>query len=411
MDQENKSANATITTLRVSVLAHLERDAQLIVDVLRKAGVQAEVCSPNDLAALPRIVEQDCLILSEELLSPRLIQSLHTILENQPPWSDFPVLLLTLGGEVSLSTERRQALRVPLGNVVLLERPIRPETLLSAVQNALRGRRRQYQIRDHIEQYKKAEAALRQAEKLAVAGRLASSIAHEINNPLEAVTNLLYLMRLSDDAGQIKEYLETAENELARVSEITTHTLQFYRQNSRPAAMLLTEILDSALNLYQPRLVAAGIKVDKRFDSVMPIQGMAGELRQVFSNFIGNSLDAMRNGGMLLLRVHNSRDYRGSMAPGVRITIADTGIGIPVELRRKIFDPFVTTKGATGTGLGLWISSEILQKHNGTLHLRSRSGGAVTGTVFTIFFPRTNSYTKAAAPKEAAHLERALIMS
>lgn len=381
------------------MLAFLKRDAALICEVLQKAGIAAEICPDVGQASLASATNGDCLIIAEELLTPDLVHSLQVLLSEHPAWSDFPLVMLTLGGEVSVSTQKRRELRGPLGNIGLLERPIRPETLISTVQNALRARRRQFQIRDQIEQYKRAEEALRQSEKLVVAGRLASSIAHEINNPLESVTNLLYLMRCSDSVEQIKEYLATAENELARVSQITSHTLQFYRQTARPAPILITEILDSALSLYNPRLASARISVEKKFGPVMAIPGMSGELRQVFSNLVGNALDAMRTGGRLLLRAHNSRDYRNGWKPGVRIVIADTGSGIPGDLHDKIFEPFVTTKGDTGTGLGLWISSEIVQKHGGRIHLKSRisvtgAGTAHSGTAVSIFFPSTNGYSE-----------------
>jgi signal transduction histidine kinase len=388
---------------RVYVLALLERDSHLICQLLEKAGIGAESCSSASDESLASTLKGGCLIITEELLTPELIQSLRTLLGSQPPWSDFPLILLTQAGEVSVSTQKRRELRDPLGNVVLLERPIRPETLISTVQNTLRARRRQYQIRDQIEQYKRAEEALRRSEKLAVAGRLASSIAHEINNPLASVTNLLYLMQSTDSMDELQGYLKTAEHELARVSEITTNTLQFYRQTSRPGPVLLTEILDSALKLYYPRLTSAGIEVEKRFDTVPPVCGMSGELRQVFSNLVGNALDAMRSGGRLLLRAHDTVDYRNGMARGVRITIADTGLGIPGEVRAKIFEPFVTTKGDTGTGLGLWISAEIVQKHGGRIRLRSRgSRAAASGTAFSIFFPCDNNYGKISAAQSAS---------
>lgn len=377
--------------LTVTVAARLQRDAQLICNVLDKAGMDSHTMTVDGPESFLRASAGGCLVLAEELLDSETIVWLRDALLSQPPWSDFPVVLLTLAGEVSLTTQKRRELRGPLGNLVLLERPIRPETLISTVQNALRARARQYQIRDQIEQYQRAEQALRQSEKLAVAGRLASSIAHEINNPLESVTNLLYLMRISDNMDQIKGYLQIAESELARVSEITSHTLQFYRQRTKPGPVQLTEILDSALALFHPRLASAGITVEKKFESIMPIWGMSGELRQVFSNLLGNSLDAMRNGGRLVLHVRNTRDYCNGMAPGVRVTIADTGFGVPPELRSRIFEPFVTTKGDTGTGLGLWISSEIVHKHGGRIRLKSCTQEArSTGTAFTIFFPRNH---------------------
>ena len=399
-ERNGTRAAAADPAARVSVLVSLERDAVLIRDVLQKAGIGAEICPDAAPGTLAAAISGDCLILAEELLSPTLVESVHSLLQDQPAWSDFPLLLLTLGGEVSISSQQRRALREPLGNLILLERPVRPETLISTVQSALRARRRQYQIRDQIEQYHRAEDALRESEKLAVAGRLASSIAHEINNPLESVTNLLFLMRGSESITEIKQFLRTAEQELARVSEISSHTLKFYRQSTQPIPVLLAEVLDSALALYHPRLISAGVAVEKSFSPVLPILGMPGELRQVFSNFIGNALDAMRSGGRLLLRIRNSCDSRDGIIPGVRITIADTGSGIPADIRPKIFEPFVTSKGATGTGLGLWISSEIVQKHDGHIDLKTRTAEPA-GTVFSIFLPGINSYTESPASPAA----------
>lgn len=377
--------------LTVSVAARLQRDAQLICNVLEKAGMRTHTMTVEGPESLVHATEGGCLVLAEELLDAEIIGWLRDVLLSEPPWSDFPVILLTLAGEVSLTTQKRREFRGPLRSLILLERPIRPETLISTVQNALRARARQYQIRDQIEQYKRAEQALRQSEKLAVAGRLASSIAHEINNPLEAVTNLLYLMRVSDNMDQVKGYLQIAESELARVSEITSHMLQFYRQRTKPGPVQLAEILDSALTLFQRRMASAGITVEKKFEPILPIWGLSGELRQLFSNLLGNSLDAMRNGGRLVLHIRNMRDFCNQMAPGVRVTIADTGFGVPPELRSRIFEPFVTTKDDTGTGLGLWISSEIVQKHGGRIRLKSCSQAErSTGTAFTIFFPRNH---------------------
>lgn len=374
--------------LRVGVLMGLERDASLICDVLRRAGIQASICPTDRSPRLREALRFDCLLCAEELLDDEAIEFLKCEIEHLPPWSELPLLLLTLGGEANSVTLRRRERRKPLGDLVLLERPTRPETLVSAVQSALRARARQYQIRDHIEQFKRAEEALRNAEKLAVAGRLASSIAHEINNPLEAVTNLLYLARTSDSPEQLREFLETAESELARVSEITTNTLKFYRQGTRPAPVRIPEILDSALAVHHPRLVAAGIQVERRFEPAPPVLGMSGELRQVFSNLVGNALDAMRSGGRLMLHVYASREYAKGQRPGVRVAIGDTGAGIPAEVRRRVLEPFVTTKGDTGTGLGLWISSEIIHKHGGHLSLKSRTGEpGRSGTVFSIFLP------------------------
>jgi C4-dicarboxylate-specific signal transduction histidine kinase len=277
--------------------------------------------------------------------------------------------------------------REPLGNVVLLERPIRPETLVSTVQASLRSRRRQYLIRDHLATRRKTEAALLRSEKLAVAGRLAASIAHEINNPLASVTNLLYLIGTSSSLEEAKIYSTTATDELARVSEIAIHTLKFFRQLSKPTSVYLTELVDSALVLYQARLVSACVTVQKDFRACPPMTAMAGELRQVVVNLVGNALDAMRSGGTLSIRIDRGREYSNGSRPGMRLTIGDSGSGISPEIKSRLFEPFVSSKGDTGTGLGLWVSSEIIRKHGGTIKFKSSSSPPSTGTVFSIFLP------------------------
>ena len=233
----------------------------------------------------------------------------------------------------------------------------------------------------------KTDAALRQTEKLAATGRLAASIAHEINNPLEAVTNLLYLLQMDETLGaESKGYVQEAESELRRVSEITTHMLRFYRQSTSPAAVDLGEVLESVLVLFQVRLARAGVTVEKRFETATRLQGLAGELRQVFANLVGNALDATREGGRLVLKLRDSRCVRTGRA-GIRVTVADTGSGMSAAVQKKVFEPFFTTKGNTGTGLGLWVSLELIQKHRGTVRLRSCEGEARHGTVFCLFFP------------------------
>ena len=380
---------------RVLVFAPTGKDARLICDMLQRVQVDALACPSAD-ALLECIREgAGALLIGEEALSATFIRTLAELILQQPSWSDFPLVLLTVAGSVSAYSQRRRELREPLGNVLLLERPVRPETLISTVQSALRARRRQYEIRDHIEQFKQAQEALRKSEKLAVAGRLAASIAHEINNPLEAVTNLLYLIRHSDTFAEALGYLGTAEQELSRVTEIVTQTLRFYRQPSQPALLEVNEVLDSLLLLFQPRLVGANIKVKKDFEDVGPIMGLGGELRQVFANLITNALDAMREGGTLTIRVRHARELTNGLRPGVRISIADTGCGIPPEIRPRIFEPFVSTKDNTGTGLGLWVSSEIVQKHSGSIRLKTRTT-VDSGTVFSVFIPIEASSSHAA---------------
>jgi PAS domain S-box-containing protein len=233
----------------------------------------------------------------------------------------------------------------------------------------------------------KHEATLRQTERLAATGLMAASIAHEINNPLEAMTNLLYLLThdtsLSASAAQ---FARQASEELQRVAEITTHMLRFYRQSASPVDVDLEEILESVLVLFHGRLRKVGLSVEKRYRTTRCLQGFAGELRQIFANLIGNAIDASPRGCRLMLRVREAHDPVTGRE-GVRITIADTGKGMSRAVRAKLFEPFFTTKGATGTGLGLWVSRELVQKHGGTVRVRSREGEPLRGTVFSVFFP------------------------
>ena len=238
-----------------------------------------------------------------------------------------------------------------------------------------------------ITRQKKAEAALIRSEKLAAVGRLASSIAHEINNPLESVTNILYLIRGRDLPAEVLDYLDLAERELRRVSAITSQTLRFHKQTTKPSEVDCDQLLAEVLGIHQGRLINSNIKVERRTRSQRTIFCYDGELRQVFSNLIGNAIDAIPpSGGRLLIRTREAQNYRTD-EKGLVITIADTGSGMSSEMTHQIFEPFFTTKGFSGTGLGLWISKEIVTRHRGTLQLRSTQRDGVSGTVFTVFLP------------------------
>ena len=239
-----------------------------------------------------------------------------------------------------------------------------------------------------ITQQKKAELALMQSEKLAVVGRLAASIAHEINNPLESVTNLLYLAERSADLTETKTYVQTAERELRRVSVIANQTLRFHKQSSSPQEISGAQLISSVISLFQSRIINAGIEVEERIRATQPVRCFEGEIRQVLSNLVSNAIDAIppQAGARLLLRSRIGRDWHTGR-PGLVITVADTGSGIPAEVLSRIFQPFYTTKGINGTGLGLWVSTEIVDRHHGTLRLRSSQKEGHSGTVFTMFLP------------------------
>jgi PAS domain S-box-containing protein len=238
-----------------------------------------------------------------------------------------------------------------------------------------------------ITHLKKAEAALVQSEKLAAVGRLASSISHEINNPLEAITNLLYLIALHEELpDQLKIYIHMAQSELARVSQIATQTLRFHRQAVKPTWVTPGELIDAVLDLYQGRLANSGIRVQASYATQTRILCFENDIRQVLNNLIANAIDAMRKGGRLIARAHDAIDAATGRR-GVRLAIADTGHGMSDAVRARLFEPFYTTKALNGTGLGLWISEGIVQRHQGRLSVRSTQDPVHHGTVFSLFLP------------------------
>jgi PAS domain S-box-containing protein len=239
-------------------------------------------------------------------------------------------------------------------------------------------------IRD-ITARKSAEKALIQTEKLASVGRLASSIAHEINNPLEAVTNLLYILAGEVEGTKAKDLVLTAQDELARVSHIATHTLQFHRQSSSRAPLDLRVLFESVVGLYRARLNNSGITTEIDTKRASSLYCYEGELRQIIVNLVANAYDAMKNGGRLSLRARDATDWRtGSKT--VRLTIADTGAGIDKEIASRMFEPFFTTKGIGGTGLGLWITQGLVDNNRGIIQLRSTKSSRKTGTVVVLRF-------------------------
>jgi PAS domain S-box-containing protein len=244
-----------------------------------------------------------------------------------------------------------------------------------------------YGTTEDIEERKRAEQALMQSEKLAAVGRLASSIAHEINNPLEAVTNLTYLARQRAVAPEVQGYLESAELELRRVSAIVNQTLRFHRQSTRPQSVSCNELMASVLAIFHGRLLNANIRVESRNRASESVRCFEGEIRQVLSNLVANAIDAMQpKGGRLLVRSREATHWKTGRR-GVAFTIADTGSGMDRQTLQHIFDAFFTTKDISGTGLGLWISKDIVDRHHGELRVRSSRRHPGCGTVFVLFLP------------------------
>ena len=234
-----------------------------------------------------------------------------------------------------------------------------------------------------------AEEALRETEKLAAMGRVAGIIAHEINNPLAAITNTLYLVRnhpsLDDTA---RHFADVAEQELQRVSHITRQTLSFYRESKQAIAVNITELLDDVLELQGRVLHSSHVSVHKKYACAPVVQGFPVELRQVFLNLVGNAIQAMPAGGKLRVYVREMTDWTRQRR-GTVISILDTGVGIRPEDARRLFQPFFSTKSTKGTGLGLWISKGIVQKYDGTLTCRSYRANGHCVTCFRVFLPIT----------------------
>jgi two-component system, NtrC family, sensor kinase len=233
---------------------------------------------------------------------------------------------------------------------------------------------------------KKAEEALIGSEKLASAGRMAAVLAHEINNPLAAVMNLLFLAQTTASTpGPVRQYLKMADDELKRIAHITRQTLGFYRESSVPTDFLVVTLLNSITDLLQAKIVSTQVTVEKQCDDLLQVTAIFGELRQVISNLMLNSLDALGEGGRITLRASTSRNPLDGSSR-IRITIADNGHGISATALPRIFEPFFTTKGSTGNGLGLWVCKQIIEKHGGSIRARSHTCDS-HGTTFSVVLP------------------------
>jgi len=238
-----------------------------------------------------------------------------------------------------------------------------------------------------VSQQKKVEKALHTTERLATVGRMAATIAHEINNPLEAVTNLVYLAQsyMTDEAG--KGFLQHAQQELARVALLTKQTLGFYRETKGARQLTLGELVTPLVSVFSARARNKQISIETQIKQDPSIFGIAGEIRQLFANLLNNSIDAVPHKGRIVIRIQQAQERGGMMRHGARLTVCDNGPGISTETRKKLFEPFFTTKREVGTGLGLWVSSNIVRKHEGTIKVRSSTEPGESWTVFSVFFP------------------------
>ncbi len=237
-----------------------------------------------------------------------------------------------------------------------------------------------------IDDNKRTQELLIRSEKVAALGRMAATLAHDINNPLAAAMNTVFLAKASTTTESLKTFLDTAEEELKRIAQITGRALGFYRDNSGPAPVAVEDVVDEAVDLLRSRIKAKHLKVETQYEEGSDVIGISGELRQVFCNLIANSVDALAENGTLRLRVFRTRHPRTG-TPCVWITVADNGKGIEPGSRKRIFEPLFTTKGSLGTGLGLWVTNQLIEKHGGSIRVRSSVNRVRRGTTFAVLLP------------------------
>jgi signal transduction histidine kinase len=389
---------------RFLVVAPVGRDGELICSLLNHHGYAAECVEKVADSAQVDSAHLLGLILTDEALAGDGADALRIVVQSQPAWSDLPVMLLSSGPREPQYAAIASQVRMEIRSLFLLDRPIRMELLLSAVQVAYTARMKQLEVRDAAERQFQSDEALRNTEKLAAAGRLAATMAHEVNNPLEALGNLLYLIENSAEGEETKTFARLASQELGRVSEIVQHTLRFHRAPAKPELTDLAELASSAVALFRGKLLERHI-VENLGTQRTYAYCSAGEIRQALVNLIGNAIDAMPAGGHLHVRV---MPVRHGDAHYARITVADTGIGIRQEIRRDLFTQFFTTKGSRGTGLGLWLTRDIVQRNRGRLRFRSQTEPP-SGTVFTIYLPATAPLDLVQSPHYHRNAESAAI--
>jgi len=357
--------------------AHAVRDgirrAGLTV-ILETAGIRAEFLSrlrggPVDLI----------LAATTGLLGLPIAEVLEYAGNAEPR---IPLVVIGMEGEES---EAAQALRDGVSDFVPLTQLGR---LPAIIERALRERRESDKRERGRVELERAANVLRENQKLLTLGRLAASIAHEINNPLESITNLLYLMEIDDSSPQKSaEYLKLAQRELNRVVDISKQTLTFSRETSTPVRLHLAELIEEVLVLYGRKVADKDLRIIREYESSQAITAFPGEMRQVLSNLITNAIEASTRGGTLILRIRDTRKWSDVGVRGLRFSLADNGPGISPDVRRRLGEPFFTTKGQAGTGLGLWVTRSILSRYGGNLQLRSSTSENGHGTVFSIFLP------------------------
>ncbi len=375
---------------------------QWLNTTLRSIGDAVIACDPEGRVVLMNSVAEELTGWTEQGASGRPLQDVfHIVNEYTRVTAENPV-----------EKVRRADGAVGLANHTILVRKDGTEFAIDDAASPIRSA--DWRIigivvvfRDCTER-RSSQMALMRAEKLAAAGKLAAAIAHEVNNPLEGLTNVLYLAGESKDMTEVRQWLVQAQSEVNRLSHITRQTLGFYRENKQPAVYRPSDVAEEVLAFYVPEAVSKNVQLEAQIRTQQETYGVSGELRQVLSNLIANSIDAMPNGGTIRLIVREATDAKSPAGKSLRITVADNGTGIAPQVLKRVFEPFFTTKVDTGTGLGLWVSKELVEKQGGHMRVRSWVVGKRTGTIFSIYIPifSATTYTgRKHAPDTLADLQ------
>lgn len=384
MSQQHKRATQSSSLPRILLLANDLASAHAVRNGIRAAGFTVlleTVKSRGGFFSRLRSRPPIDLILSATtgLLGLRVAEVLEFGKNSEPR---IPLVVIGKDGEES---EAVQALRHGALDYVRLTQLGR---LPSIIERTLRDRQRSDRQEQGRLELERAADVLRENQKLLTLGRLAASIAHEINNPLESITNLLYLMDMERSSPQrAAEYLKLARRELERVVDISKQTLTFSRETSTPVRLHISELIEEVLVLYSRKILDKNLRVVRQYESSQSITAFPGEMRQVLSNLITNAIEASVRGGAITLRIRDTRKWSDTGVRGVRLSVADNGSGISPDARKRLGEPFFTTKGHAGTGLGLWVTRSILNRYGGHLQLHSSVAEDRHGTVFSVFLP------------------------
>ena len=381
--------SSDILNAKILIVDDQEANVRLLERMLRGAGYASiqSTMDPYEVCGLHRKNHYALILLDLQMPGMDGFQVMESLKEIETD-GYLPVLALTARPDHKLRV-------LKTGAKDFVSKPLDLSEVLMRVYNMLEVRLLHLETKNLYDQVvaeqkvtKQSEAALIKSEKLAAAGRLAAVLAHEINNPLQAVTNLLDLLKRSpglDD--QAQGFAALAEKELGRVVHLVRQSLGFFQESTAPAAINVAEVLDSVLVLYARQLEARQITVSKQYRLGKTIESYSGEIRQMFSTLLVNAMDAMAEGGAIVVRADHRSEWKNPSIHGVRITVADNGVGIPPDALLHMFEPFFTTKGEHGIGLGLWVTQGIANRLSGSIRVRSKTQPGNSGTCFSFFLP------------------------